>query len=368
MMPRLGLLLFCLVVAACSRDGGPAEAPTWTLRETVRIGSGDEGPMSFAWIKGLAEGKDGRLYVYEHSTQDIRVFDPTGAYLMTIGRKGAGPGELGNAEGIAFGADGALWVRDAANGRFSRFDADGKVLEAWTMTYCWSQGTWAPLRTERYLVDYDCRLGGSGEYAAIGYRVDRSGVDSLAMFVDCGGQALNEASSWVTRTESSVTRRPIPWAPRMEGTLDATGATWCAPNTAVYELLRFTPGGDTVRVARDIAALPVMQDERDSVIAEFESSGPSGLDFSRIPATKPIIVRLTVDDRNRLWVRRDGANGGVLFDIVTPEGRHEATVTLNGVRTSWWSPFVVHGDAVLLVTLGEDDVQSVGRFVIDRGR
>lgn len=40
---------------------------------------------------------------------------------------------------------------------------------------------------------------------------------------------------------------------------------------------------------------------------------------------------------------------------------------LGGVRTPVWSPFVVRGDVVLLVIVGEDDVPQVGRFVIERG-
>ncbi len=367
MIRVLPALTLALVLGACAGERGPVEAPTWTLRETLRIGAGDEGPTSFSWVKGIAEGKDGRIYIYEHSTQDIRVFDASGAHVKTIGRKGAGPGELGNAEGIAFASDGTLWVRDAANGRFSRFDADGNVLDAWTMTYCWSQGTWAPIPTATHFVDFDCQPGVGGAYRVIGYRVDRSGVDSLAMQAECGDPKLNEAATWITRAERSTSYRPIPYAPRAVRGIDATGATWCAPNTAKYELLRIGTGGDTIRVQRDIPALPVTAAERDSVIREIESRGPTGLDFSRIPATKPAIARMTVDDQNRLWLRRDRENQGILFDVITPDGTHEATLRLDGVRTPAWAPFVVRGDVVLLVIVGEDDVPQVGRFVIDRG-
>src|SRR5690606_3037788 len=125
--------------------------------------------------------------------------------------------------------------------------------------------------------------------------------------------------------------------------------TWCAPSTANYELLRIGTAGDTVRVVHSVAPLPVTAAERDSVIRGIESRGPTGLDFSRIPATKPAILRLSVDDQNRLWVRRDKAEGGILFDIIKPDGTHEATVALDSVRTTTWSPFVVRGDVVLLV-------------------
>jgi hypothetical protein len=363
-VPALSLLL---IGTACGGERSGPDVPQWALRETIRIGEGDEGPTSFSWVKGIEEGADGRIYIYEHSTQDIRVFDRAGAHVKTIGRKGAGPGELGNAEGIVFAADGNLWVRDAENARFTIFDAEGNYRDSWTMQYCWSQGTWAPHVTPGRIVDYDCEPGAGGAYRVVGYRTDKSGVDSIAMQAECGTREQHEAATWITRTDRMTSYRQIPWAPRPASTSDGTGATWCAPSTANYELLRIGSGGDTIRVALDVPPLPVSAAERDSVIREIESRGPTGLDFSRIPATKPAILRMTVDDQNRLWVRRDKAEGGILFDIIKPDGTHEATVSLDGIRTNTWSPFVVRGDVVLLVIVGEDDVPQVGRFVIERG-
>lgn len=101
----------------------------------------------------------------------------------------------------------------------------------------------------------------------------------------------------ITRTESRVSFRSIPWAAHPARTHDATAATCCAPSTARYERRRIALGGDTVRLVRDIPALPVSAAERDSAIAELEARGPTGLDFSRIPSTKLAIHRLTVDIR-----------------------------------------------------------------------
>ncbi len=55
-----------------------------------------------------------------------------------------------------------------------------------------------------------------------------------------------------------------------------------------------------------------------------------------------------------------------MFDIIEPDGTLTATVALDGIRTNVWSPFVVRGDVVLLVVVGEDDVPQVGRFVISK--
>lgn len=356
-----------LLLLACARPSEAPAVPQWTLRETLRIGGGDDGPTSFSWIKGIAEAPDGGLYVYEHSTQDIRVFDASGRYERTIGRRGSGPGELRNAEGITFGGDGALWVRDAANGRFSRFGADGEPREAWAMTWCSSQGTWLPLVTPERIVDRDCLpVEDDDAEIVLGYRTDRSGVDTLGRRARCGTLAQHEAATWITPTDRGTRYWAIPWAPRPIATIDATGATWCAPSSASYDLLRIGRDGDTVRVTRDLAAVPVAAGERDSVIAMLESYGATGLDYSRLPATKPSIDRLTVDDRNRLWVRRELPDRSLAFDVFSADGTHEATVSLAAVRAPSHLPFVVRRDVVLLVVLGEDDVPQVARFTIER--
>ena len=363
-----GALTSC--TAPGDTPGDTPVVPEWTLRETLRIGDGDEGPTSFSWIKGIAEDADGQLYVYEQSTQDIRVFNAAGAHVRTIGRRGSGPGELRNAEGIVLASDGALWVRDAANGRITRLALDGAPLDAWSMTWCSSQGTWLPRVTAERIVDLDCVPSADDDLAwnVLAYRTDRSAVDTLGRRAACGTRADYDAATWITPLENGGTRyRPIPWAPRPASTVDATGATWCAPSSGRYELLRIGLGGDTVRVSRDLAPVPVSAGQRDSVIAEIESRGPTGVDFARLPNVKPMIDRLTVDDQDRLWVRRDLADGRIAFDLFSAGGTHEATVTLAGVRTPAQLPFVVRGDVVLLVLLGEDDVPQVGRFVIERG-
>jgi hypothetical protein len=106
---------------------------------------------------------------------------------------------------------------------------------------------------------------------------------------------------------------------------------------------------DTVRIARTIAPVPVTRAERDSVIATFEQKGPSGLDFSRIPRTKPAIERITVDDQGRPWVRRTNAQGVVAFDIYGSSGQPVATAELGAYRSPAYLPFVVRGDDVYMV-------------------
>lgn len=344
----------------------------WTLRETLRIGGAESGPAMFVQARSIDADAKGRILVYERQTQDIRMFGPDGKFIRAIGRVGSGPGEMRNAEGIVVDRRGRIWVRDAANARFTIFNGEGEFEKNWTMKFCWSQGPWYPqVDREGRVVDYDCVVptggGRSVGYAVVAYRGDQSGVDTLSTRPECGSRELSEAGTWITRSEKSTMYRQIPFAPFPLGVLGPGGETWCAPNSSRYEVLRIVVGAkDTVRISRTLAPVPVTKTERDSIIASYEEKGPSGLDFSRIPRTKPAIQRITVDHQGRPWIRRSDAKGAVTFDVYSPSGRLIASAELGQYRSPAHLPFVVRGDDVYAVVLDDDDVQHVVRFAIEQ--
>ena len=342
--------------------------PRWRLTETLRLGGSETGPTSFLYTKSIEADAKGRIYVYDRKTQDIRVFAPDGKFLRVIGRLGSGPGEFRDAEGIAFARDGNLWVRDDANARFSVFSGEGVYEKGWTMTFCSSSGPWDPQfdRAGR-IIDRDCVVapGRTSKSAVLGYHTDMSRVDTLSDEPQCGAPALAEAGWWSVRTARGGSMRSIPYAPVPLTALTARGEIWCAPNSAKYEIIRLRPGAaDTARITRAVPRVPVTTAERDSIIAEIESKGPTGYDFSRIPKEKPAIDRLTVDDQGRLWVRHTNARGAIAFETFDAAGRILATAELGVYNSIVQHPFVVRGDNVYAVVLDGDDVQHVVRFRI----
>lgn len=360
-------VMACVLGVGCA-DVAP-ETPRWRLTETMRLGGAESGPMSLDAVKGIDEGADGRVYVYDQSTQDVRVFATDGTLIRVIGRVGAGPGELRNAEGIVVASDGRLWVRDAANARFTIFGPDGVFERSWSMRFCTSQGRWdARVDPTGRLVDEDCIVEGDRavRVAVLAYHIDLSRVDTLRVKPECGTAALAESGTWITRSPTRTSYRAIPFRAIYHSAVGPDGEVWCVPNSARYELWRVgLATTDSVYVERRLSPLLVSSSERDSIIEEFEASGPTGLDFSRLPTVKPAIDRLEVDDRGRLWVRRSNADGSIAFDVFDRAGMLVGTATLSGYRISLWRPFVVRGNNVYAVVLGEDDLQFVVRFRIE---
>lgn len=364
-------IVACVSVVVATPCTTAAQA-RWTLKETLRIGGAESGPAMFVQTRSIDADSKGRILVYDRQTQDIRMFAPDGKFIRTIGRLGSGPGELRNAEGMMIDRTGRIWVRDAANARFTIFNGEGEFEKNWTMKFCWSQGPWHPqLDRQGRVLDFDCVVpaggGRSVGYAIVAYRGDQSGVDTLYARPECGTRALSDAGTWVTRSEKSTMYRSIPFAPFPIGASAPGGEYWCAENSSRYEIMRIVPGaGDTVRVSRAVTPIPVTRAERDSIVGAMEEKGPTGLDFSRIPRTKPAIERITVDDQGRPWVRRSNAQGEVSFDIFGPAGQLIATADLGPHRSPTYLPFVVRGENVYMVIFDEDDVQHVVRFAIMR--
>jgi hypothetical protein len=343
----------------------------WALKETLRIGGAESGPTSFSSIRSIAVDAKGQIFVLERQTQDIKVFDADGKHLRTIGRIGSGPGEMRNAEGMTSDRQGRLWVRDAANARFTVFNGEGELEKSWTMKFCSSQGQWYPqIDRQGRVLDVDCVVPQGADramgFAIVAYRPDFSGVDTLSMRPECGSRELSEAATWVRRSEKATAYIGVPYAPRPVTTLGPTGEIWCAPNNSRYEVLRLDPGArDTLRISRNLAAVPVTKAERDSVIAPFEKNGPSGFDYGKIPRTKPIVELISIDDQGRAWLRRKTSQGVVEFDVFSPAGQMLAIAMLGKYRLLP-APYVFRGDDVYMVALDDDDVQHVVRLHVER--
>lgn len=378
MSARRVVAVHSLLALALITQMAGAQGARWTLKETLRVGGAETGPASFNQVRAVDVDAKGRILVMDRQTQDIRMFAPDGKHLRTIGRQGAGPGEMRNAEGMIIASDGRIWVRDAANARFSVFNSEGEFEKSWTTKFCWSQGQWNPQvdRQNRRIIDYDCMVvaGRGREYAVLGYRSDLATIDTLYTRPECGSRELSEAGTWVKRSEKSTMYVSIPFAPFPIGMLGPAGEMWCAPNSSRYEVMRIVPGArDTVRFTRNVAAVPVTKEERDSIIQRFDEKGPSGFDFDRIPRNKPLIERITIDDQGRAWIRRSNAQGTITFDIYGRDGKAIASVEFGAgnlesgaINSPVFLPFVVRKDNVYMVVLDDDDVQHVVRYQIVR--
>ena len=104
------------------------KGPILELKEDLSIG-GPEAPGDYAFgqIRDFIVDDDGSIYVLDLQSADIKVFDASGKYVRTIGRKGQGPGELGDPMTLSLKrASGELAVPQSR--RITYFRTDGTFL------------------------------------------------------------------------------------------------------------------------------------------------------------------------------------------------------------------------------------------------
>lgn len=112
---------------------------------------------------------------------------------------------------------------------------------------------------------------------------------------------------------------------------------------------------------------PVTPAERDSAMTALREGlaeripSPPSLDASRVPATKPPLYGVALDDRGRLWVRlTEPTVDSTVYDVFGRDGTYAETVRLP-FRVDRYIPPVVRGDTVWTVVMDEIDVQYVVR-------
>lgn len=350
--------------------------PTLVAEEELRVGTVEGGgPASFGLIRSVAVLPDGRFAVADGQAEEVRLFGPAGRHLRTFGGEGGGPGELEGMQGVHMDHEGLLRVAETGNARLSVFDPDTGFVTTYPLRlYSYSfRGPW------RAAVDSAGRtlVASSGQYGEGRfwnmlrvYDPAMNQLDSVPYYDYTDDDRGDLPGAWrIAIGNGGWTWAPVPFYAQPHEVLAPTGEFWSSTEgRSELEVARWAPPGDTslVLVSRRQSD-PVTAAERDSAMRELREGlaqrvpSPPSLDASRVPATKPPLYDLSLDDRGRLWVRlTESAADTTVYDVFDRDGLHAETVWLP-FRVDRYVPPVVRGDTVWAVVTDEMDVQYVVR-------
>jgi len=184
---------------------------------------------------------------------------------------------------------------------------------------------------------------------------------------DCSDPARSAPQLYVIKSNNIEAHITVPFTAGPVTAIDPAGYAWCGMNDR-YLITKTGLGRDVpVAVVRRAAEpLPVTREDREKALAPSRERFPGAVfDESRIPKVKPLVERLVVDDRSRLWVKRTSGDGHTQFDVYTPEGKPVAVVDFP-LRLDGWAPLRIEGDLVYGIVRNEDDVPFVVRLRIAR--
>jgi hypothetical protein len=289
-----------------------------TLTPNLTIGAVDGVPHEmFGDIRAIEVDTDGRIYVLDYQAAEVRAFDSSGTYLRTLTRSGRGPGELVRANGMILSADGTLWIQDHAQRTIIGVDLHGNEISRFPM----------PVRAYGYM--WDAVLDEQGRFWQQTSHSDEPPVFPPKLGVNEGSSRtyqrwfnpadqttdsvfMGEASRrWhVSRTADGGWRHSsIPLGARGAMISDPAGGFWTTRGDA-WRVEHLDEQGDTVMVLQvDIAPAAVTDEDRQRVIDSHLEDSRGSLVVAKeivslMPATKPVLDQLVLDDQGNLWARR----------------------------------------------------------------
>ena len=328
------ILLSISLVACVSEESGGVdpETPPPALG-VIDLEIGDAMGVDerlFSRISGVAVGADGRIYVADGETHDIRVFDRAGAFAHRIGRRGEGPGELDGPCCPGFSPDGLLWVRDVGNARYNAYRPGPDAAEF--------VGT-LPIRHPAAGLGAATTFDPDGRLIDVGVPLERAPTEAIARFHrDADGGVGRVTEIAVPAGDEigmhSVERRtpngPIMWflyqpfGPR-HLVAHGPGGRWAEAVSSAYRVTLHVDG-DTLVIARPSVAGPELtaaeRERGEAAMAadrERLDLGPRDLPYG-LPDRKPPLRDLYFGSDGRLWVELNAEGNRRVADLYDGAG------------------------------------------------
>jgi hypothetical protein len=111
-----------------SRDDGRTFAVI-AMEPVLTIGSpAAEGPAQFSNIRDIIVDGDGRVWVADGASRQVRIFGVEGNHLKSVGASGDGPGEFQRVRLLGFDDEENVVVWDEAIRRLTIFDSSGELV------------------------------------------------------------------------------------------------------------------------------------------------------------------------------------------------------------------------------------------------
>lgn len=310
-----------------------------TFEEELTIGTaeGNENDMFVSQVFINAD-EEGLIYITDREHRTVKVYDPNGQYLFSIGRPGQGPGEFQDISRVIFDSEGRICLLDSSIQRISFFRRDGTFLNAKR----------TPLKIDML------RMNPQGFY--IGRIPDSIKLknakswDYVYGLFDPQFNLVKEfmrfpQEAWWTTKGKSLTQvlanylSSIAFRPRVHFDIDGKGFLYFG-YPEEYVIRVYSPDGRLVKLIRrehEPRLIERKDKERfmENQIGELGSKIPAGEVrniFSHIsyPQYKPAYERFAVMENGWIFVVVDSAeSNSVLVDIFDQEGQYIAAFETN---------------------------------------
>ena len=308
---------------------------TLSLEEELSIGGEDqEGNIVLFEAGNVLVDDAENILIVDRRDFNIKVFDPEGKLIRSIGKKGEGPGEFQRIGYLAFVPDGRLLVMDFQARRTSLFDKAGEFISSHQWTKQLSRLVLAT--NTSYFVQELVREEGEDPLAERKLAINEIDFDGNQV-LSVGGFKLPE---FKTISDGNIMFGiSVPHSPRsvFAGDIGHQCIYHCMTDKYLIEV--FDSKGNIFRkIERPYDPLPYTSQDKDKFLATYRDRGNEGqkkmvegMDF---PSVKTITDRILVDDKGSLWVqthevKEDGDTKLASYEIFNSDGTYDAKVWLD---------------------------------------
>jgi hypothetical protein len=268
------------------------------------------------------------MYICDIQDLQIKVFDPEGHLVRTIGQKGSGPGEFQNIGEIALVPDGRLLVLDWEAHRISLFGTDGNFINSHKYLN-WSYDVF--LTTDSTYAR-DERIFGPKTQLFV-KSCDFSGRElfSYGKFEPHHSQDIKEAGQWFSVS------LPFDVHSIFAGDQKNTWLYHCLNDKYLIEV--YDQNGKLFRkIDRPYNPLPVRSEDKRKYLEGFSNVSERDLVLIEknveMPSARTVTDRMAVDDLGNLWVetneeKEEQGHIFTAYDIFNEDGFYEAKVWLD---------------------------------------
>ena len=364
--------------------------PVWAAGEEWRVGEAPtleiglaEGPNEylFALVRNALRRVDGSIVVANAQTLEVRLFDPSGRHLASMGGRGDGPGEFGFLTWVGLLGGDSIAAYDAMARRISIFSPQGEFVRDASLRLPQAGSFPMPVGLLRDGSMALQVLEPGGNRPAEGtvtrtperlLRFDLEGafIDTLGLLP--GSEFLMQSVSGANGTNLIMLSPPLFGRSSVTG---IAGGRVVVGSNDDYDLRVLAPGGLIERsIRRAIQPEPVTDEmleaasrERTKGVASEEERARRERSLREAPhgSTVPFYERILGDDEGNLWVEEFTVPGEppAGWTVFGTEGRLLGTVDL----PEEFRPLHIGSDFVLGVATDDLGVERVRMYGLEKG-
>ncbi|MCJ7681957.1 MAG: 6-bladed beta-propeller [Candidatus Aminicenantes bacterium] len=317
-----------------------AGADTFSIREELSIGASEgDSDYMFTRISDIAVDEMGKIYVLDYSEAVLRIYDPIGKHIQTIGRRGQGPGEFMAPFSLGITADNSILVHDLMNRRINYFSPEGKYIKSATTA-------------DKILVGGD--VDSEGNFISLAF-ISKPGEQVLEL--KRFDSRMNDLNSYMTITKKENESINNPLGPDFYWCRYLENQVICG-YSKTYELHVYHIDGEKVRTIRhEYGPVRITGEEREAL-----KKGILAAVEIQTPKYHPAFQGITADDDGRIFVatwEKPESGVGYWYDVFNKTGTFIARIMLE------YPPRIWKGSKLITIEENEEGYPVVKRYAVN---